>query len=77
MRKCPECGGKLLTIVYGLPIDEIYEHAEEKGLYFAGCCVDLYKYHCKKCGTEFTKDFKMSRHKDDNIFASKKNDGEH
>ena len=60
MKKCPECGGKLLTIVYGLPIDEIYEHAEEKGLYFAGCCVD-----------------KMSRRKDDDIFASEKNDGEH
>jgi predicted dehydrogenase len=57
--------------------EELTQIAEEKGLYFAGCCVDLYKYHCKKCGTEFTKDFKMSRRKDDNIFASKKNDGKH
>ena len=73
MKKCPECGGKLLEIVYGLSTDEVLDQAKEKGLYFVGCFVDVYKYHCEKCNTEFAEDFKESRHEDDdNIFADGK-----
>ena len=76
MKKCPECGEKLLTIVYGMPAVEAFEHAEEKGLYFAGCCVDKYKYHCKKCGVDFTEDLKEGR-RDDDLFADEEDNGEH
>ena len=57
MKKCPECGGKLLRIVYGLPTEEAFKHAKERGLYFAGCCVDIYKYRCEKCKKSFIEDF--------------------
>ena len=77
MKKCPECGGKLLTIVYGLPTAEAMEHAKEKGLYFAGCLVDIYKYHCEKCDMEFTEDLKESQRGDDNIFTGGEDNGEH
>ena len=67
MKKCPKCNGRLLRIVYGLPTDKALKEAKEKGLYYAGCVVDKYTYHCEECDMEFTKDLKVSREGDKSV----------
>lgn len=70
-KKCPECGSKLLRIVYGLPTEDAFKHAEERGLYFAGCCVNFFKYRCDKCKKNYTENLKENFLEDDDIFADK------
>ena len=55
IRFCPECGGELIPIVWGLPPAEWREKAEREEIFLAGCCIPLNppNYHCKKCGGEF------------------------
>ena len=48
--KCPNCGSKLLEIVYGMPDSETGEKAMNGELFLGGCMVgeENPKYHCKK-----------------------------
>ena len=38
--KCPNCGGKLLEIVYGMPDSETGEKAMKEELFLGGCMID-------------------------------------
>lgn len=58
--KCPECGGALVRIVYGLPGPETFEKAEREEIYLGGCMPGKYDYHCYRCDKSFTDD--LSRH---------------
>lgn len=57
---CPECGGKLLPILYGEPTPEIYTAFEKGLLILGGCCIDVKKdgylkmpkWQCKNCHTK-------------------------
>ena len=54
--KCPNCGNKLIPIVYGLPRD--FKKAKH-GLEFLGGCTiyeDSPKYHCNNCRRGYTED---------------------
>ena len=52
--KCPECGGRLVPILYGDPTYEAGEAAKRKELYLGGCCVNpLFQYHCYNCNKDF------------------------
>ena len=50
--KCPECGGKGLEIVYGLPAPELFERAERGEVVLGGCCVSSFdpRWQCADCG---------------------------
>ena len=37
--KCPECGGPIVPIVYGLPSVELWESAERGEVVLGGCTV--------------------------------------
>lgn len=41
-RKCPECGGKVVRIVYGMPGPELWNEAEEKKVLLGGCCIGFH-----------------------------------
>lgn len=55
IRTCPECGGKLIPIVWGYPLPEMLEQSERDEIFLAGCCLPPNPpgYHCKDCGSEF------------------------
>lgn len=57
---CPECKGKLLDIVYGMPGPELFEKAEKQEVYLGGCCIDENnpKYFCPKCHREYFENLK-------------------
>ena len=38
--KCPNCGSKLLEIVYGMPSSDIMDQVEKGEVFIGGCCVD-------------------------------------
>ena len=59
--KCPDCGGKVVKIIYGEPSIEAFE-AEERGeIILGGCCIRVDSdgnilesdWQCKKCGAQF------------------------
>ena len=59
--KCPKCGGKVLDILYGMPMGEAFE-AEERGeIILGGCCIQIDgegnslmpDWQCKKCNVQF------------------------
>lgn len=58
--KCPNCGDKLVDIVYGLPAPELMEKAKNKEVCLGGCDiiggVEQARYHCFKCEKSFYKD---------------------
>lgn len=57
--KCPNCGGKLLKIVYGMPPLEIMEQAKRGEVFLGGCCVfgdNDPEYHCNTCRRSYIKD---------------------
>ena len=55
IRFCPQCGGDLIPIVWGLPPERLLEKEQRGEIYLGGCCMPLepLNYHCKKCGSEF------------------------
>jgi hypothetical protein len=70
-KKCPKCGAdEVLKIEYGEPLPEFYN---APGLYFAGCCVEDYKWHCKKCRWEWGKKIE-GRYCEDDIDDDEDND---
>ena len=55
IRICPECGGELIPIVWGLPHDGLLKKAENDEIFLGGCCLppNPPNYHCKNCDKEF------------------------
>ena len=58
--KCPNCGSKLLEIVYGMPDSEIGEKAMNGELFLGGCLIgeDNPKYHCNTCERSYFENLK-------------------
>ena len=58
-RKCPICGGKIVPIVYGMPMGDLEEKADCGEVVLGGCCIafDEYgrslmpKWACSNCGS--------------------------
>lgn len=52
-RKCPKCGGKVATVLYGYPIFlTLEEERKAKEEYvLGGCCISSFspKWQCKDC----------------------------
>lgn len=36
---CPKCGGKVVPIVYGMPMEELQEKADRGEVILGGCCI--------------------------------------
>ena len=55
IRFCPDCGGELIPIVWGLPHEGLLRKAERGEIFLGGCCIppNHPNYHCKKCDGEF------------------------
>lgn len=54
-RKCPECGGRLIRVVYGFPDDELAEAARRGEVALGGCCppapgIPSRAARCSDCG---------------------------
>ena len=58
--KCPNCGNKLIEIVYGMPDSEIGEKAMKGEIFLGGCIVDdaIPKYHCNSCERSYFENLK-------------------
>lgn len=56
-RKCPHCGGKVVSILYGFPSGEAFEKAERGEIVLGGCCItDLMpQWQCTGCGHQFVR----------------------
>ena len=54
-RKCPECGGEAVPILYGLPSIEYAEALRRGEIHLWGCVVeeDEPSWHCKACESEW------------------------
>ncbi|MBQ9310282.1 MAG: hypothetical protein IJ222_05380 [Bacteroidales bacterium] len=54
-RKCPHCGGKVVSILYGEPTPEAFEAAERGEFILGGCCINELSPHweCLSCGHQF------------------------
>jgi hypothetical protein len=52
---CPKCGNRLAEYVFGLPIPEVMELAEDGYAILEGCCVsgDEPRYHCNHCDKDY------------------------
>ena len=50
--RCPECGGRQVPIVYGLPAPEAEEQARQGRVILGGCLVgeDDPDFQCDSCG---------------------------
>ena len=59
VRRCPDCGGDLLPIVWGLPGSELMEMERCGEVILGGCVVPINEpdYGCKKCGNQFQMGF--------------------
>jgi hypothetical protein len=55
---CPECGGPVRRIMWGMPTFEDTERAERKGWVLAGCCVDDRNSMCECGATAYALDGK-------------------
>lgn len=64
---CPNCGKKLVDIVYGVPSLETFQKADRKEIKLGGCVVSPCNtyYHCYDCNIDFSKDLKESVKSDD------------
>jgi len=60
--KCPNCGNKMIEIIYGMPAPETMEKVEKGELYLGGCEIvdgfDNPVYHCDKCKRNYCKNLK-------------------
>ena len=61
--KCPNCGDKLVEIVYGRPTPDVVEKAKQKKLYLGGCNVggSNPNYHCYGCNKNYYENGKEAR----------------
>ena len=52
IRKCPDCGHRLVPVRYGYPTPELFELAEVGKVMLGGCCLPevLEKKTCRNCG---------------------------
>ncbi len=55
---CPECGGKMVPVLYGYPSPDALKRAARGEIALGGCDVSLKKishsyFSCKECGKEF------------------------
>ena len=57
---CPNCGKKLLDIVYGMPASETIEKSKKGELFLGGCMIEDKQpvYHCNNCRRSYSKDLK-------------------
>ncbi|MBE6499532.1 MAG: hypothetical protein E7Z80_03155 [Methanobrevibacter thaueri] len=55
IRSCPDCGGELIPIVWGLPHDGLLKKANRGEIFLGGCCEppNPPNYCCKKCYKEY------------------------
>ena len=55
---CPNCGGKLVDILYGMPSVKSLEEADQQKIYIGGCeySDDNPVYHCFKCNRDYYED---------------------
>lgn len=55
-RKCPECGTKLVRIVYGMPGPELFEEARKGKVILGGCCISFNDptWGCADCGWTYS-----------------------
>ena len=69
-KKCPNCEGKLIEIIYGMPTCEVGEKAKKGELFLGGCIIEEDnppKYHCNNCRRSYYEDLK-SYIKEENNF---------
>lgn len=60
---CPNCGGKVVPIIYGEPIPETFESSERGEVVLGGCCVEVNEdgvilnpeWACVECNKQFIK----------------------
>ncbi len=54
-RVCPDCGGRLVEILWGLPTPEHMQKAKNGEIFLAGCVLpgNPANYHCSRCGHDF------------------------
>ncbi|MEZ5171906.1 MAG: hypothetical protein R3A49_14370 [Acidimicrobiia bacterium] len=55
---CPQCGGPVVRIAYGLPGREMWRDAEAGHIVLGGCCVDFFSptHHCFACHVDIGPD---------------------
>ena len=62
MKKCPKCGDKLASIIYGLPTPDTIEASSRGEVFIGGCTVfedvEMPKYHCYHCILDFDDNLK-------------------
>ena len=53
--KCPNCGNSLVEILIGMPSSDLFEAAERKEVYLAGCeAFDVNPdWHCYRCNRDY------------------------
>ena len=53
VRTCPHCGGKLMPIMWGYPLDEHLKRAEKGEFFLGGCSILIpFDFHCTGCHRE-------------------------
>lgn len=55
-RKCPDCGTKLVSIVYGMPGPPLFEEADQGKVILGGCDITGFDptRGCPDCGWNYT-----------------------
>lgn len=55
---CPQCGGKVVEIIYGLPTYETFEASKRGEVMLGGCVVydEAADWQCNKCGQHYIKE---------------------
>ena len=55
--KCPNCGGKLIDIIYGMVDYEVGEQAKKGKVFIGGCMITGNDpiYHCNTCRRSYYK----------------------
>ena len=58
--KCPNCGHKMIEIVYGMPSLKTFEKAKKGKIFLGGCIIEdnQPKYHCNNCERSYLEDLK-------------------
>ena len=58
--KCPNCGSKMIEIVYGMPSHDTVEDAKKGKVFLGGCMIEKKqpKYHCNKCRRSYYNNLK-------------------
>ncbi|MBR4447201.1 tetratricopeptide repeat protein [Methanobrevibacter sp.] len=55
---CPDCGGKLIPIIWGYPSSDLLEKSLRGEVYLGGCVITIpTNFHCKSCEKEFCIDY--------------------